>query len=63
MNKNIVKLNQMVLRWYLENPIGEMLGVYQNHCRIYLDEYEVEEWGYLPLFDNTFITQRFMEKK
>ena len=36
---------------------------YQNRAKIYLDEYEVEEWGYLPLFDSTFITQRFMDKK
>jgi len=37
---------------------------YQENCRIYLDEYpEVEEWDYLPLFDNTFVMKRFMVKK
>ena len=36
---------------------------YQENCRIYLDEYEVEEWDYIPLFDNTFIIDRFMRKQ
>ena len=37
---------------------------YQENCRIYLDEYpEVEEWDYLPLFDNTVIMNRFLDKK
>ena len=38
------------------------LSWYQDNCRIYLDEYEVEEWDYLPLFDNTFVMDRFMRK-
>jgi hypothetical protein len=39
------------------------LGCYQEKCRIYLDEYEVEEWDYIPLFDNTFVMKKFMVKK
>ena len=39
------------------------LNLYQENCRIYLDEYEVEEWDYIPLFDNTFIIDRFMRKQ
>jgi hypothetical protein len=34
---------------------------YQNVCRIYLDEYNVEEWDYLLLFDNRVIMKRFTE--
>jgi hypothetical protein len=34
---------------------------YQEKCRIYMDE--VEEWDYLPLFDNTFVMDRFMRRE
>ena len=43
-------------------PKRYQLEWYQENCRIYLDEYEVEEWDYIPLFDNTFIIDRFMRK-
>lgn len=37
---------------------------YQENCRIYLDEYpEVEEWDYLPIFDNTVLMKRFMVRE
>jgi hypothetical protein len=36
---------------------------YQEKARIYLDEYEVEEWDYLPLFDNTFVMDRFLRRE
>ena len=36
---------------------------YQENARIYLDEYEVEEWDYLPLFDNTFVMDRFLRRE
>ena len=44
-------------------PKRYQLEWYQENCRIYLDEYEVEEWDYIPLFDNTFIIDRFMRKQ
>lgn len=51
-NYNLVPyLHRQSIQWYQEN------------CRIYLDEYEVEEWDYLPLFDNTVLMERFMVKK
>jgi hypothetical protein len=36
---------------------------YQDNCKVFMDEYEVEEWDYLPLFDNSLIMQRFLDKK
>jgi len=36
---------------------------YQENARIYLDEYEVEEWDYIPLFDNTFVMDRFLRRE
>ena len=37
---------------------------YQENCRIYLDEFpEIEEWDYLPLFDNTFVMDRFLRRE
>lgn len=42
----------------------EYLRTYQEQCKIYLDEYpEVEEWDYLPLFDNSLLMKRFMVKE
>ena len=36
---------------------------YQENCRIYMDEYpEVEEWDYLPLFDNSLLMKRFLKR-
>jgi len=39
------------------------LSCYQEKCRIYMDEYEVEEWDYIPLFDNTFVMDRFLRRE
>jgi hypothetical protein len=37
---------------------------YQENCRFYMDEYpEVDEWDYLPLFDNSLLMKRFMVKE
>ena len=44
-------------------PMPVYVKTYQEKARIYLDEYEVEEWDYLPLFDNSLIMQRFLDKK
>ena len=42
----------------------EWLKYYQEHFRVYLDEFpEVEEWNYIPLFDNTVLMKRFMVKE
>lgn len=38
------------------------LNDYQNRAKIYLDEYDVEEWNYLPLFDNSLLMKRFLRK-
>jgi hypothetical protein len=35
---------------------------YQDNCKVFMDEYEVEECDYLPLFDNTVLMSRFMRK-
>lgn len=36
---------------------------YQENYRFYMDEYpNVEEWDYLPLFDNTIIMKRFLRR-
>lgn len=39
------------------------IELYQDMARIYLDEFQVEEWDYLPLFDNTILMNRFMVKE
>ena len=42
----------------------DLILAYQENARIYLDEFpEVEEWDYLPLFDNTFVMDRFLRRE
>jgi hypothetical protein len=63
MNFSILRNKLFWIHGYQEGFQTEWFRDYQEVCRIYLDEYEVEEWDYLPLFDNTFVMDRFMEKK
>ena len=35
---------------------------YQENCRIYLDEYEVEEMDLRVCFDTSILMKKFMEK-
>lgn len=39
------------------------LYCYQNYCRIYLDEYEVEEVDLRVNFDTSLLMKRFMVKE
>lgn len=39
------------------------LSAYQNTCRIYLDEYEVEEVDLRVNFDTSILMKRFMVKE
>lgn len=54
---------------YFRNNTGHIsqhffdINWYQNNARVYMDEYEVEEWDYLPLFDNTFVMDRFLRRE
>jgi len=60
--KALIRANKFHDLTYLIN--SNSFHWYQENCRCYLDEFpEVEEWDYLPLFDNTVIMNRFMEKK
>ena len=63
MNFFILRDNAFWITPYQEGFQTEWFRNYQNNARIYLDEYEVEEWDYIPLFDNTFIIDRFMRKQ
>lgn len=46
-----------------ENERELLCKIYQENCRIYMDEYpEVEEWDYLPLFDNSLLMKRFLKR-
>jgi hypothetical protein len=36
---------------------------YQENCRIYLDEYEVEEVDLRVCFDTSILMKKFMEKQ
>jgi len=39
------------------------IKAYQENCRIYLDEYEVEEVDLRVRFDTSLLMKRFMVKK
>jgi len=62
MNFSILRDKLFWMLMYQEGIQTEWFRDYQENARIYLDEYEVEEWDYLPLFDNTFVMDRFMRK-
>jgi len=42
-------------RWSIQN--------YQAHCRIYLDEYEVEEVDLRVNFDTSLLMKRFIRRE
>jgi hypothetical protein len=47
----------------IQQSINAYLDLYREHCRIYLDEYEVEEVNLRVCFDTSIIMKKFMEKQ
>jgi hypothetical protein len=46
----------------LTQHINHNLSFYQNDCRIYLDEYEVEEVDLRVNFDTSLLMKRFLKR-
>jgi hypothetical protein len=52
------------LKFYFDSVLAmNHIGYYQSVCRIYLDEYEVEEVDLRVNFDTSLLMKRFMVKE
>ena len=59
----IFKNKQRFHKDIINNLTANACDCYQRNYRFYMDEYpNVEEWDYLPLFDNTIIMKRFLRR-